>query len=179
MSLKERANDPANNQPRWVTFCIVMGLVVGAGGLMPSLFSRSEWAPVGETAAKSGSETSADLPPTPSPAAMLGRLAAGTILVLALCAGTLPLMKRWLVAAPTTKPGGAFEVIATLPLNGRCCVCLVKAGGQHLLAAMDTAGLQVLVPVGDVPADGELPFPEAPRERRLPAGIEPRRLTAV
>jgi hypothetical protein len=77
------------------------------------------------------------------------------------------------------KPGGNFDVIASLPLNGRCGVCLVRAGGQHLLAATDVSGLQILVPVGDVPAEHSLSLPETPQSRRAPASIEPRRLTAV
>ena len=101
------------------------------------------------------------------------------ILVLALCVGTLPLMKRWLVGTPAAKASGSFEVVASLKLNGRCCVSLVRAGGQHLLAGMDAAGLQALVAVGDVPTDMESASPEAAPTRRVPAGIEPRRLTAV
>ena len=110
---------------------------------------------------------------------MLGRLAAGTVFVLALCAGTLPLLRRWLVPGPAVKPGGTLEVVASLSLNGRCRVCPVRAGAPHLLAGSDAAGLQVVVPVGDVPADGSPSPPDAPHARRAPAGIEPRRLSAV
>jgi hypothetical protein len=179
MNSRDRSNGLSARPQRWLTLCVVIGLVVGAGGLLPSLLSGSSAWPASGGSTSNGGPESIDLPASPSPAAMLGRLAAGTILVLALCAGTLPLLKRWLVASPAAKPGGAFEVVASLKLNGRCCVCLVRAGGQHLLAGTDAAGLQALVPVGDVPADGELPLPEALPPRRVPAGIEPRRLTAV
>src|SRR5262249_22169093 len=104
------AMNPNEGPRRWLILCIVGGIVAGAGGLLPSLLS-------GETSKDvSVEEPRPDgLAPRrhlefsaatagPSAAAMLGRLAAGTVLVLALCAGTLPLLRRWLVASPTWKP---------------------------------------------------------------------------
>jgi hypothetical protein len=155
-------------------------LVVGAGGLLPSMVGDLRLPPQGGKA--TGGEP--EVPAPPSPAAMLGRLAAGTVLVLALCAGTLPLLKRWLVAGSAARgeaAAGGFEIVATLPLGGRSCVCLVRAGGQHLLAGTDGAGLQALVAVGDVPVE-RVPAPApAPVARRIPAGagIDPRRVGAV
>jgi hypothetical protein len=178
MNPTDRSNGPPAHPQRWLGLFVVIGLVVGAGGLLPAMLGGSAaWTTA--SAATDGKTDSAAMPPAPSPAAMLGRLAAGTVFVLALCAGTLPLMRRWLVPAPAAKSGGALEVVATLTLNGRCRVCLVQAGGQHLLAGSDVAGLQVVIPVGDVPADGGSPPPEVPPHRRAPAGIEPRRLSAV
>lgn len=174
--------------PRWLLPCVILGLVIGAGGLLPSLLGDGLRLPASGNAA---GETAA----LPSPGAMFGRLAAGTVLVLALCAGTLPLLRRWLVARPAARAAaGGFEVVASLPLGGRSCVCLVRAGGQHLLAGVDGGGLQVLVPVGDLPAEASAAAPAAaapkasagrapaagpvPVLRRVPAGtgIDPRRV---
>jgi hypothetical protein len=175
MKLNQTPSGASANPQWWPGICVVVGLVVGAGGLLPSLFHGEMALPTPDkTAGASGADTL--MPAAPSPAAMLGRLAAGTVLVLALCAGTLPLMRRWLVPAPVSVPDGDFEIVATLPLAGRCSVCLVRAGAQHLLAGSDACGLQALVPVGDVPSAGEW---DPVAERRVPAGIEPRRLNAV
>jgi hypothetical protein len=179
MKPMHRSGNVAAAPQRWLGICVVVGIVVGAGGLLPSLLGGDAGAPGdGKRAAEHSTDAVLSVA-GPTPAAMLGRLAAGTVLVLALCAGALPLMRRWLVAEPAIKPAGAFEVVAVLPLAGRCSVCLVRAGGQHLLAGLDAAGLQALLPVGDVPADGEWAPGETASGRRVPAGIEPRRLSAV
>jgi flagellar biogenesis protein FliO len=174
-----RANGRPAHPQRWLGVLVVVGLVIGAGGLLPSLLGNSSDRLTTTGAASERGADAPSLPAPPSSAAMLGRLAAGTVFVLALCAGTLPLLKGWLAREPAAKPSGSFEVVATLTLNGRCRVCLVRVGEQHLLAGSDAAGLQVLVPVGDVPADGNLSVPQATPQRRTPAGIEPRKLSAV
>jgi Flagellar biosynthesis protein, FliO len=177
MKPNHRSTEPSKNPQWWLGACVVIGLVVGAGGLLPSLLGGDAGLSlIGKPAAERGSEVALS---GPSPAAMLGRLAAGTVLVLALCAGTIPLLKRWVMPATAARLDGDFEVVASLPLAGRSSVCLVRAGGQHLLAGMDSAGLQILVPVGDVPANGEWTLPNSASARRVPAGIEPRRLSAV
>lgn len=163
----DRSNGLPGRTRRWLALCIVGGLVIGAGGLLPALLG-------GETVLPTAAHDTLTLTGSASPAAMLGRLAAGTVLVLALCAGTLPLLRRWLVGGPPERPDGAFEVVASLPLGGRCCVYLVRAGGQHLLAGADAAGLQALVPVGDAAVDGGAAEAPEPPARRVPAGIEPR-----
>ncbi len=171
----ERASGTSAKPRRWLALCVVGGLVAGAGGLLPSLFGGDATLP----AMAPGGVALLAPPPGPSPAAMLGRLAAGTVFVLALCAATLPLLRRWVTAVPATSPGADFEVVATLPLAGRCVVRLVRAGDQHLLAATDAAGLQALVPVGALPAgDGPADPADAPPPR-APAGIEPRRVGAA
>ncbi len=175
MNPSDRTDGTPPRARRWLVLCVFGALVVGAGGLLPSLVGDS----AGPDATRRPVVQEPDAPsPGPSAAAMLARLAAGTVLVLALCAGTLPLARRWLAPGPVAAPGGVFDVMATLPLSGRCRVYLVRAGGQHLLAGADAGGLQVLIPVGEAPG-GEAAPPAEPPARRAAAGIEPRRVGAA
>lgn len=170
---------------RWLILCIVGGLVAGAGGLLPSLFNGDSngKSPVeGSLSAGLASEQHTELSVLsagPSIGAMLVRLAAGTVLVLALCAGTLSLLRRQIVTSPTEKSSNSFSIVTSLPLNSRCRVYLVRVDGQHLLAGMDAAGLQNLVPVGNVAAEDELPIPTSQPMWRTSAGIDPRRVGAA
>ena len=91
------------------------------------------------------------LPPWPEPpnaGGLLLRLAIGTCVALAVCAGSLWFGRRWLrgnlVAAG---PGGQLQVLESIALGNRCFVHLLQAGKAHVLAGTDSAGLRVLMAV--------------------------------
>jgi hypothetical protein len=154
----------------WLALCVTGALVIGAGGLLPSL--------LGGDALARGTNLS-EAPGGLLPAAMLGRLAAGTLVVLALCAGSLPLLRRWLAPGSPARPGGEFEVVASLPLGGRCCVWLVRTGEHYLLAGADGSGVQALVPVGGVVMEEGTAAAARPPARAPRARIEPVRVGAA
>ena len=128
--------------------------------------------PVPEPAAKalpsSDNDTtlsySADWPEPPDTGAMLMRLLLGTVVVLALCAGTLVLGKPWLkrlqikgIANPT------FYVEGSVVVGQRAMLHLVRVGGTQLIAGTDAGGLKSLVviptPFKDV-LDDQMAEPE-------------------
>jgi flagellar biogenesis protein FliO len=89
-------------------------------------------------------------PEVPDLGALLGRLIAGTVLVLALCVGTLWMGKRWLRLGPAAKTGsGQLQVLEALPLGRRCVLYLVKANNQQIVAGIDPSGLKALLPLSE------------------------------
>ena len=88
-------------------------------------------------------------PEAPSAGALLARLAAGTVVVLVLCAGSLWFGKRWLLRGiPGTAPGnGNLKLIESLTLGSRCAVFLIQAGGRQVLIGVDASGMKSIVPL--------------------------------
>lgn len=86
-------------------------------------------------------------PEAPSPGPMLARLGVGTVVVLALCVGSLWFGKRWLLRGlPPTKPGGEhLRLIDAIPLGNRCSVYLLQTGVRQVLVGVDGSGLKALV----------------------------------
>jgi hypothetical protein len=72
-------------------------------------------------------------PEMPDARAMLTRLGVATAAVLALCAGTLWMGRRWL-GGPPAKAGQArhLHLVETLALGNRCLVHLVEVGGRPI-----------------------------------------------
>ena len=110
---------------------------------------------------------SADWPEPPDTGAMLMRLFLGTVVVLALCTGTLVLGKPWLkrlqikgIANPT------FYVEGSVVVGQRAMLHLVRVGGTQLIAGTDAGGLKSLVviptPFKDV-LDDQMAEPEPMR----------------
>ncbi|MDB5312214.1 MAG: hypothetical protein JWO38_6416 [Gemmataceae bacterium] len=93
----------------------------------------------------------------------LARLAGSLVVVCGLCVAVTRLIGRR-PAAP--KPG--MEVIASLPVDARCAVYLVRAGDRRLLVGLDAGGVKALV---ELPGPGPLPeTPASPAEPAAPAG---------
>jgi hypothetical protein len=85
-------------------------------------------------------------PEPPDPRVMLTRLGLGTAVVLALCAGTLLVCRRWLRRLPGPGVGGSrMALVETLPLGNRCLLHLVRVGRQQVLVGLDGAGLKSVV----------------------------------
>jgi flagellar biogenesis protein FliO len=85
-------------------------------------------------------------PEAPDSKSMLLRLGLGTVIVLALCVGTLWVGKRWLgVATGATDATGQLRVVETLALTNRCSLLLVNAANCQVLVGIDQSGLKSLV----------------------------------
>jgi len=100
------------------------------------------------------------LPDVASPQPMLARLAAGTVIVLLLCVGSLYGMRQWL--APHATKAGAPRVLRlteTLALGNRCSLHLVQFGKNQVLVGTDGGGIKTIVPLPspfeDLLADAE------------------------
>src|SRR5207249_2284163 len=89
---------------------------------------------------------------SPNLSAMLRRLLLGTVVVLALCVGTLWGGARWLKRREPPK-GSQMQVLARVVLDRRSQVFLVRARGQRLLAGVDAGGLKALIPVSALPEE--------------------------
>src|SRR5258708_6949107 len=81
------------------------------------------------------------LPPMPSPQAILGRLATGTVVVLGLAVVSLCGARRWLKlnVAPGMSSGN-LKLIETLQLGNRCALHLVHLGKREVLVGTDGGG---------------------------------------
>ncbi|SRR5579871_3795282 len=138
---------------RWLPLAVLGLIVMLAGVVLPQLLPSATAVP--ETTPKTSADQQdpwAYNPPSltdgPDARAMLLRLGMGTVIVVALCIGTLWLGKRWLQVAPTPAVGERqLGVLEALPLNHRCCVYLIRAGSHQLLAGVDSSGLKALVPL--------------------------------
>jgi hypothetical protein len=127
---------------RWLALCGLGALVVASGFLSPLLLRE-------RTPPRPAQDGGRDVPPpaeVPDTAALLTRLALGTVFVLGLCVITLRLGQRWLVVGAAERdPGCQFEVLETLSVGNRCVVHLLRAGSGHLLAGVDASGLKALI----------------------------------
>lgn len=138
---------------RWLPMAVFGLVAMLAGVVLPQMLPSATAMP--ETTPKTGAEPQdpwAYNPPPltegPDVRAMLLRLGVGTVVVVALCVGTLWLGKRWLQVAPTPAAGERqLGVLETLALSNRCCVLLIRAGTHQLLAGVDSSGLKALVPL--------------------------------
>lgn len=86
------------------------------------------------------------LPEAPYPAAMLGKLALGTVVVLGLCAVTLWVGKRWLRGGPLSAGDGhKLQLLETLAVGRGSSLCLVRAGSQDVLVGVDGSGIKAVL----------------------------------
>jgi flagellar biogenesis protein FliO len=67
------------------------------------------------------------------------RLAGGLVVVCGLCI----VITRWM-AKQTPAPAGTMEVLASLAVDVRCAIHLVRAGDRRLLIGTDLAGVKAL-----------------------------------
>lgn len=134
----------------------VAGLALAAGLLFSQWFPADAAPVVGKGEAKE-SALSGDLhytqpnwPEGPSPQAMFLRLSLGTISVLGLCAGSLWIMKRWIVATPTgAAKTGELRLVESLHLGNRCMLHLVSLADRQILVGADPAGIKSVLMVGE------------------------------
>ena len=164
----------------WLFIGAIGLLAAMAGSLLPQVMPG----PVPENVAAPASETPSKTPgqkadrtykpptwpETPSSAAMLTRLAIGTLVVLVLCVGTLLVGKRWLVGiAPpkATAEPRQLRIVEALPLGNRCALHLVQAGNRQILIGVDALGMKAVVPLGETfesefdTLAGQTVFPQA------------------
>jgi len=105
-------------------------------------------------------------PEGPSPQAMFVRLSLGTVAVLGLCAGSLWMMKRWIVVTPAgmTKTS-ELKLVESLHLGNRCMLHLVALADRQILVGADPAGIKSVLMLGesfDKMLDGAPELPEVP-----------------
>lgn len=85
-------------------------------------------------------------PAPPDTGAMLLRLVIGTVVVLALCVGTLWFGKPWLMRLQLTNTTGQpMQIEGTVALGNRAVLYLVKIGDTQLIAGTDATGLKSLL----------------------------------
>jgi flagellar biogenesis protein FliO len=140
----------------WMLLCGFGVLVVAAGFSVPYLV-LGQGGPLLDV--PSPAEPAAPAPATeppmaadwPTPRDLLLRLGGGTVVVLGLGVAILFLCRRWFQPRPAgVDEKREFELIETLHLGNRCCVHLVRAGGQHLLTGMDATGLKAVTALVDM-----------------------------
>lgn len=132
-------------------------LVVALGFGLPRLFTSSAPdAAASEPEAadqKSGSIASsmAEAPQSiPHLWMSLGRMAVGLVIVCGLCIA----ITRWM-AGQKPAATGKLEVLASLAIDPRCAIHLVRAGERRLLIGTDFAGVKALVEMpGPLPETG-------------------------
>lgn len=128
-----------------------LGFVVVCIGLFaPKLFN------FGST--QSPSETAAPLDPAPQAAdgGSLGwtvaKMAVGVGLVAMVCIGVARYVNRKNLPAPQT----SLQVLASLPVDGRCVVHLIRVADRRLLVGVDPGGVKA---VAELPAEVPNPTP--------------------
>lgn len=166
---------PSAGAKKWLALAVIGGFAVVAGVLLPQMLGAVAPPPPSPPAqAEESKGPFAYSPPAwpeePNPRGMLLRLVAGTAVVLALCAGTLFLARRWLRQVPGQGgSGGHLTVIETLSLGNRAVVHLLRVGRQQVLVGTDAAGMKALIPLPE-------PFGDALEEAQAktaesPAGV--------
>ncbi len=141
---------------RWLLVAIVAVLTVTAGFALPNALPAVAEHPKATSVAEPEpvSKLAYDpptIPDAPDPRAMLMRLAVATAFVLALCAGTFWLGKRWLgVASNRHEASSQLRLVETLALGNRCCVHLVHVANRQVLIAADSSGLKSVVSLPDL-----------------------------
>jgi flagellar biogenesis protein FliO len=99
----------------------------------------------------------------------LARMAIGLVIVCGLCIA----VTRWM-AGQKPPAGKAMEVLASLAVDARCGIHLVRAGERRLLIGTDFAGVKALVELpGRLPELGADAPAETPAESPAPGAAEP------
>lgn len=135
----------------WAAIGVVCLIAVGAGLFLPQLLPGTPPTPVlsipKEQADKNKLVYNAQpWPEAPNTQSMFLRLGLGTALVLALCAATLIVSKRWLRGSPAKETaGGAMQLIDSLALGNRCALHLVSLAGRQVLVGTDASGIKTTV----------------------------------
>ena len=147
---------PATRRPSpYLIGAGVVVIILGFG--LPQFLSDAPAAPA----------ASADGTPAPTPANLgvaLLRLAAGLVVVCALCV----VATRYANRKRPQQPAGTMQILATLPLGPRCVVHLVRVGERRLLVGTDLGGVKSVV---ELP--GATPEPEADTTTEPGAIAEP------
>ena len=119
---------------------------VSARGGVACAADPSASGPVESIPAEPANAYSPQWPEPPDTGAMLLRLCVGTVVVLALCVGSLYFAKPWLQKLQTTGTGvRSLHVEASIPLGNRAVLYLVKIGDVQLVAGTDGTGLKSLI----------------------------------
>lgn len=119
--------------------CGVGGLVVVLGVVIP------RWVVPGQETAAAGASAESTPAEAPELGPLLTRFAVTTVVVLAACAATARVCGRRFRPRALEPGGSAFEVLEAVPIGGRCCVHLIRAGDELLLAGVDATGLKSLL----------------------------------
>lgn len=86
----------------------------------------------------------------------LARLIGGLVIVCGLCV----VITRWMAKQPP-KPSGTMEVLASLAVDARCAIHLVRAGERRLLIGTDLTGVKALTELhGRIPDIVPTPAPQ-------------------
>jgi hypothetical protein len=145
----------------WLLLCGLGILIVGAGFSVPYLV-LGHGGPLLDVPPPAAPAATPPMPTTeppmaadwPAPRDLLLRLGGGTVLVLGLGVAALLLGRRWLQPKAVGEADKReFELLETLHLGNRCCVHLVRAGGQHLLTGTDATGLKAVTALVDMEAE--------------------------
>jgi flagellar biogenesis protein FliO len=166
-------------EPRWLSVALLGALAVAGGIILPRLLPFSLPASVSAEKAgttqpqpkiQTASQRTAQapgpggklvgpkdwtyVPPSwpepPDHHAMFIRLGAGTLAVLALCAGSLWFGKRWFrgATAAASTPS-QLRLVESLPLGNRCVIHLVNIGANSVLIGTDAGGVKTVVPLAE------------------------------
>lgn len=122
---------------RFPVLCGVGVLVVVLGMVIP------RWVVTGHEMAIDATE--AGLSEGPELGALLTRFAVTTVVILAACAVTARVCGRRFRPRAAEPGDPTFEILEAVPVGGRCCIHLVRAGDELLLAGVDATGLKSLL----------------------------------
>lgn len=114
-------------------------LVVAVGFGVPPLLTATPPAPA--------AVSPADPPPGPGVGAALGRL----VLCVAALGGLCVVAAKW--GRPAAAPAGPMAAVASIRVDTRCTVHLVKAGDRLLLLGTDPGGVKALLELPRAEAD--------------------------
>ena len=87
----------------------------------------------------------------PNITAMLLRLIAATVVVLALCGGVTWMVSRHRRIPNMQDADGALQIVDALNVGGRCRVHLVRVGDSWMLVGVDATGLKTVLPLAAEP----------------------------
>jgi flagellar biogenesis protein FliO len=136
----------------------VLVIVLGFG--LPRLTSGSSPPTTAPEPTPAVTKAAPPVPEGPGLGASLARLVGSLVVVCGLCVVVTRLVNR--KATPAKASG--MNVVASLPVDGRCSVFLVQAGDRRMLVGIDPGGVKALVELPGPPPEPAAPAPPATTE---------------
>ena len=136
-------------------------IVVCIGLFAPKLFT------FGSTQAPAENTSPLDPPPPPDGGSLgwtVAKMAVGVGLVAVVCIGVARYVNRKSQPAPQT----SLQVLASLPVDGRCVVHLIRVADRRLLVGVDAGGVKA---VAELPAEVPNPTPRVIGPVVVPADL--------
>ena len=136
---------PIAQRRRFRTLAAAGAAIVLLGTMVPLLLTPS----AGPTAPPPAAPADG-----PSLGGMLVRLTLGIVVAAAACVAVARLTQRR--AARVGAADGPLRILASLAVNSRCSVYLVRVAGQTILAGVDATGVKTLTPLPAIEDEAEL-----------------------